>query len=120
MTLIVPQMAYYDAFTFELQHIGPEGVMLLGCSAVPLPDDFNDATFTWDSATRTMVQDPEKVRSLAIAEIKAEAERQILEIAPLWRQVNAVRKPSERGSAALFEAIDAIREWSNDEEAKLG
>ena len=53
----------------------------------------------------------------AIRAIKAEAERQILAIAPLWKQLNDIREPSPEGNARLA-AIDAIRAQSNADEAK--
>lgn len=53
----------------------------------------------------------------AIRAIKAEAERQILEVAPIWRQLNDIREPTPEGDARLA-AIDAIRAQSNADEAK--
>lgn len=53
----------------------------------------------------------------AITAIKKEAERQILEIAPIWRQLNDLREPTPEGDARLA-AIDAIRAQSNADEAK--
>jgi len=45
--------------------------------------------------------------------IKAEAKRRIESIAPLWRQINAMRE----GDTALFDKIDAIRAASDKLEA---
>lgn len=53
-----------------------------------------------------------------IAAIKAEAERQILEVAPIWRQLNDIREPTPEGDARLA-AIDALRAQSNADEAKV-
>lgn len=54
----------------------------------------------------------------AIAAVKAEAARQILEVAPLWKQLNDIREPTPEGDARLA-AIDAIRAQSNTDEALI-
>ncbi len=54
----------------------------------------------------------------AIAAIKAQAEREILAMAPLWQQLNDLRNPTPEGDAR-FAAIDAIRAKSNRDEASL-
>lgn len=54
----------------------------------------------------------------AVAAIKAQAERDCLAVAPLWQQLNDVRKPTPEG-AARFAAIDAIRAASNKAEADI-
>lgn len=54
----------------------------------------------------------------AIAAVKAEAARQILEVAPLWKQLNDLREPTPEGDARLA-AIDAIRAQSNTDEALI-
>ena len=54
----------------------------------------------------------------SIAAVKAEAERQILEVAPLWKQLNDIREPTPEGDARLA-AIDAIREQSNTDEVLI-
>lgn len=54
----------------------------------------------------------------AIAAVKADAARQILEVAPIWRQLNDIREPSPEGDARLAQ-IDAIRAQSNAQEALI-
>ena len=54
----------------------------------------------------------------SIAAVKAEAARQILEVAPLWKQLNDIREPTPEGDARLA-AIDAIRAQSNTDEALI-
>ena len=54
----------------------------------------------------------------AIAAIKAQAARQILEEFPIWKQLNDLRDPTPEGDAR-FAAIDAIREKSNADEAAI-
>lgn len=53
-----------------------------------------------------------------IAAIKADAARRILEVAPLWRQLNDMRERTPEGDARLA-AIDAIRAQSNKDEALI-
>ncbi len=57
-------------------------------------------------------------KEVAIAAVKAEAARQILEVAPLWKQLNDIREPTPEGDARLA-AIDAIRAQSNTDEALI-
>ena len=54
----------------------------------------------------------------AVAAIKIEAARQIEAVAPLWQQLNDMRQPTSEGDAR-FAAIDAVRVWSDAEEAKI-
>lgn len=54
----------------------------------------------------------------AVHAIKVDAERQILEIAPIWKQLNDIREPTPEGDARLA-AIDAIRAQSNKDEALI-
>lgn len=61
---------------------------------------------------------PERDMEDAIAAVKAEAARQILEVAPLWRQLNDIREPTPEGNERLA-AIDAIREQSNTDEVLI-
>jgi hypothetical protein len=42
------------------------------------------------------------------AAVRAEAQRRILAVSPLWRQLNDIRNPSDAG-AARFVQIDALR-----------
>jgi len=56
--------------------------------------------------------------AMAIAAIKAQAEGDILAVAPLWQQLNDLRNPTPEG-AARFAAIDGIRAKSNDDEALI-
>jgi len=51
--------------------------------------------------------------------IKAEAEARILEIAPIWRQVNDLAEPDTDGARERRRAIDDVRDWSNRAEAEL-
>lgn len=60
----------------------------------------------------------EQDQAAAIYAIKKDAERQILEIAPLWKQLNDIREPTPEGDARLA-AIDAIRAQSNKDEALI-
>lgn len=60
----------------------------------------------------------EQDQAAAIDAIKKDAERQILEIAPLWKQLNDIREPTPEGDARLA-AIDAIRAQSNKDEALI-
>lgn len=53
-----------------------------------------------------------QLRDRATIKIKREAVRRIDAIAPIWRQLNDQRDPSEAG-AARFAAIDAIRAASD-------
>lgn len=48
--------------------------------------------------------------------IKAVAAARIEAISPIWQQINDQRSPSPAG-AARFAAIDAVRAWSNEQEA---
>lgn len=57
-------------------------------------------------------------KEVAIAAVKADAARQILEVAPLWKQLNDIREPTPEGDARLA-AIDAIRAQSNTDEALI-
>lgn len=54
----------------------------------------------------------------AIAAVKADAARQILEVAPLWKQLNDMRDRTPEGNARLAK-IDAIRAQSNTDEALI-
>lgn len=49
----------------------------------------------------------------AIAAIKAEAERRILEVAPIWRQLNDLADPTSPGAILRRAQINEIRAWSN-------
>lgn len=60
----------------------------------------------------------EEDKAEAVAKIKVEAARQILEVAPIWQQLNDMRDPTPEG-AARFAAIDAIRAQSNADEALI-
>ncbi len=60
----------------------------------------------------------ERDMEASIAAVKAEAARQILEVAPLWKQLNDIREPTPEGDARLA-AIDAIRAQSNTDEALI-
>lgn len=50
---------------------------------------------------------------ITAGDVKAEARRRILAIAPEWRQLNAIRE----NETAIFESIDAIRAASDTIEA---
>lgn len=58
------------------------------------------------------------LRARTLRSIKREAERRILSVSPLWRQINDQRDPGE-GTEARFAAIDAIRAASDAIEALL-
>lgn len=58
---------------------------------------------------------PERDAEDAVAAIKVEAARQILEIAPLWQQLNDLRAPTPEGDARFAE-IDKLRAKSNEAE----
>jgi hypothetical protein len=59
-----------------------------------------------------------QLRDRAVTSVKREAGRRIAAIAPLWRQLNALR--SDAGAQApLFVAIDAIRAASGAIEAAI-
>lgn len=60
----------------------------------------------------------EQDKTEAVAKIKAEAARRILEVAPIWQQLNDMREPTPEGEAR-FAAIDAIRAQSNADEALM-
>ncbi|MFC0685066.1 hypothetical protein [Novosphingobium clariflavum] len=60
----------------------------------------------------------EALRAALVRRTKAEAERRILAIAPVWRQVNDLRAPCT-DAEARFTAIDAVRAASNAIEAEL-
>lgn len=51
----------------------------------------------------------EQQRAATIAGIRAEAQRRILAVSPLWRQMNDLRAPDAPAAAQRFAAIDAIR-----------
>lgn len=55
---------------------------------------------------------------MAVAAIKAQAERDILTVAPLWQQLNDLRNPTPEG-VARFAAIDAVRAKSDADENKV-
>jgi DNA repair photolyase len=57
-------------------------------------------------------------RAAAIRQVKREAARRIEAIAPIWRQLNDARVPSEAG-AARFAAINAVRVASDAIEAEI-
>lgn len=51
----------------------------------------------------------EQQRAATIAGIRAEAQRRILRVSPLWRQMNDLRAPDAPAAVQRFAAIDAIR-----------
>ena len=51
--------------------------------------------------------------------IKAEAARRIALIAPTWRQLNDLADPESDGAITRRTEINAIRDWSNQVEAKI-
>ena len=51
--------------------------------------------------------------------VKAEAERRILAIAPIWKQLNDLRAPMTPEAGDRFDRIDAVRSASNQIEARL-
>lgn len=57
-------------------------------------------------------------RAMAVRQVKREAARRIDGIAPIWRQLNDQRAPSDAG-AARFAAIDAVRAASDAIEAQI-
>lgn len=57
-------------------------------------------------------------RAAAVRRVKRHAAARIEKIAPIWRQLNDQRTPSEEGNAR-FVAIDAIRAASDAIEAKI-
>ena len=57
-------------------------------------------------------------RAMAARQVKREAARRIEAIAPIWRQLNDQRAPSDAG-AARFAAIDAVRAASDAIEAQI-
>jgi hypothetical protein len=89
-----------------------------GCKVVPLPRELG-VFETVDPETLEIVMDVAAQNAAAIAEIKASAQRQILEIAPLWKQANALRDPDADWAVELWKQVDAIRAQSNDDERKL-
>lgn len=56
------------------------------------------------------------LREQKIRAVKAEAARRIEEIAPVWKQMNALRGQTE---GALFDRIDAVRDRSNALEGEI-
>lgn len=74
----------------------------------PLPDEH------WDG---------EEIVAARIAgeviNIKAEAERRILAKWPIHKQLNALHETDAAWVATMRADIRAIRDWSNDEKAKL-
>lgn len=65
-----------------------------------------------------LAKSAEELRSRTVRAIRREAERRIIAVSPLWRQLNDQREPSE-GAASRFAAIDAIRAGSGAIEALL-
>lgn len=63
--------------------------------------------------------DAKAIKPALIAEIKAIAERKILAIAPIWRQINDLANPSENGAASRRKQINEVRAWSNEIEALI-
>ncbi|WP_311270843.1 hypothetical protein [Sphingobium sp. WCS2017Hpa-17] len=57
-------------------------------------------------------------RATAVRQVKREAARRIEAVAPMWRQLNDQRAPSDAG-AARFAAIDAVRAASDAIEAEI-
>ncbi|KMS58580.1 hypothetical protein [Sphingobium cupriresistens] len=57
-------------------------------------------------------------RAMAVRQVKREAARRIEAIAPVWRQLNDQRAPSD-ASVARFAAIDAVRAASDAIEAEI-
>ncbi|WP_288804059.1 hypothetical protein [uncultured Novosphingobium sp.] len=64
------------------------------------------------------LDDVENRRAALVRRTKAEAERRILAISPVWRQANDLRAPCP-DAEARFTAIDAVRAASNAIEAEL-
>jgi hypothetical protein len=60
----------------------------------------------WENVFRTGA-----IHGLVTA-INEEASRRILEVSPLWRQINDSNEPSPAGAARMTQ-IKAIRDWSN-------
>jgi hypothetical protein len=58
-------------------------------------------------------------KQMAVTAIKAEASKRILDVAPLWRQIEDLKNPLDPGAVARNAEIMAIQEWSNKEEGKL-
>ncbi len=59
-----------------------------------------------------------------IKEIKAEAERKILEKYPIWKQINLIAgynkyKDTEEKKKEMVEFINSVRNWSDEEESKF-
>lgn len=69
--------------------------------------------------TGAIVFDISLIKSGLFEEIKRAAERRILEIAPLWRQLNDLANPDEQGASDRRTQINAIRKWSEDMEARV-
>lgn len=76
MTPTVSTQAIYRIADGSLVLIGPDSTPVrTGQKSVKLPAGYSDATYTWDVATKTMVEAPGKVEDMLIGQVKTEAER---------------------------------------------
>lgn len=88
-----------------------------GCVAVQLAREPDQDAFEIVNRRGRIGFDSTRARAAILAEVRAEAARRIEAVAPLWRQQNDLREPSEAG-AARFAEIDRIRAASNRFEAE--
>ena len=84
-----------------------------GLTALQLPADFDPMLVNYNVVNCVAVANIEPTVLL----IKAEAERRILDVAQLWQQINDLYNPTDAGAIARRAAVNAIRQWSNDQEA---
>lgn len=68
-------IAVFNKTSGELLHIGPLGSAPASAGTIPLPAGYDQATWAWNAATRTMVEDPARTERQLVAEAKAEGER---------------------------------------------
>lgn len=82
------------------------------------PNDGNLGEIDLLPADYWQKEDARMKLSAETALIKQKAAEEIEAISPWWKQSNDIRNPTPEG-AARFDAIDAIRDQSNNEESKL-
>ncbi len=75
MANVVAAIAIYTTATGALVIIAPSGTPLRsGQSSVDLPMGYNDTTFSWSTATKTMIENPGKIEKVLLAQVDAKRE----------------------------------------------
>lgn len=72
--MIVPTIAVYVTATGELRDIAPAGAVPTGCSSVALPVGYDPASWRWNVAQRTMIEDAARLEAILIKAVNDERE----------------------------------------------